>query len=326
MSVMDYTIIGPEEGGILDPKLKEFLETMKAQNAPPVESLPLLEAREASIENAAMRAGELESVTQIEERIIICGDGSFSVRIFTPRGEGPFPIFIYYHGGGWVLCSVDTHESAARSIANAAGCIVVSVEYRLAPEHKFPIPVEDAYASLEWTYQNALDFNGDPERIAVGGDSAGGNMAAVVCLMARDRGGPSIRHQVLIYPVTNLSSLETESYSQYAEGYFLTRSMMEWFRDCYLRDESDRGNIFASPLLADDLSELPPAHFLMAEFDPLFDEGEAYAKRLSAAGIPVKFSRYNGLIHAFIIMGAILPQTKQAIDEIALELQRAFDS
>ncbi len=326
MALLNRTITGPEHGGVLDPIVTQFLKEIEAQNAPPLETLPLAEARQGCKGNILPNGRELESLAKVEDRIIKRDGGSFSVRLYIPEGEGPFPVLIYYHGGGWVLCGVDTHESATCSLANVTQCIVAAVEYRLAPEHKFPIPAEDAYSALQWVYENAADFEGDPKRIAVGGDSAGGNLSTVMCLMTRDRKGPAICHQLLIYPVTDLSSFDRRSYSEYAKGFFLTRAMMVWFRDCYLWDEADRKNIYASPLLAEDLSGLPPAHFVMAEFDPLFDEGEAYAERLIEAGVSVKFSQYNGLIHGFINRGSVIPHAKQAIKEAAAELRKAFDS
>jgi acetyl esterase len=200
--------------------------------------------------------------------------------------------------------------------------VVVSVNYRLAPEHKFPAALEDAYSATKWIAENAADLSGDSNRIAVGGDSAGGNLAASVSLMARDRHGPSIVFQLLIYPVVN-HAFDTASYTENAEGYWLLRDDMRWFWNHYLRDEQDGRNPYASPLRAENLASLPPAFVITAEFDPLRDEGEAYAARLRESGVPVKLTRYDGMIHDFVNIGE-LSQSRVAIDEAAAELRKAF--
>ena len=213
-------------------------------------------------------------------------------------------------------------DSLCRSLANASGCMVASVDYRLAPEHKFPAAVEDAYSATKWIADNATDVNVDSRRIAVAGDSAGGNLAAAVSLMARDRGGPRILYQLLICPVTN-HAFDTASYSENGEGYWLTKEDMKWFWNHYLRTDQDGKNPYASPLLAENLTSLPPAFVITAEFDPLRDEGEAYAARLRKSGVPVKMTRYSGTIHGFINI-ADLRQSRVAIDEAAAELRGAF--
>jgi acetyl esterase len=198
--------------------------------------------------------------------------------------------------------------------------MVASVDYRLAPEHKFPAAVEDSYGATKWVADNAADLGGDPRRIAVGGDSAGGNLAAAVSLMARDRGGPDIAFQLLIYPITN-QKFDTDSYKENGEGYMLTKEDMEWFRNHYLRDQHDEENPYASPLLANSLSSLPPAFVITAEFDPLRDEGEAYAARLKEFDVPVRVNRYSGTIHGFMTI-AELKQRGQAVGDAATELFR----
>jgi acetyl esterase len=268
-------------------------------------------------------AGEPEEVGKVENRTIPGPAGEIPVRIYTPYGQGPFPSLVYYHGGGWVVGDLDGADVPCRLLTNRANCVVVSVDYRLAPEHKFPAAVEDAYAAAKWVVENAPSIQVDPARVAVGGDSAGGNLAAVVALMARDRGGPSLLYQMLIYPVTH-HAYNTDSYRENAEGYFLTKDMMVWFWNHYLRDEQDGKNPYASPLLADNLSGLPPALVITAEYDPLRDEGEAYAERLKAAGIPVEVTRYNGMIHGFFWMPGALEQGKKAIEQAANALKQAF--
>ncbi|WP_077211636.1 alpha/beta hydrolase [Bacillus dakarensis] len=305
----------------LDPQVKFLLEQMEAAGAPPMNTLTPEEARQGTDLRAL--AGEPEEVGKVENRTIPGPGGEIPVRIYTPQGQGPHPVLIYYHGGGWVIGDLDTVDVTCRLLTNKASCVVVSVDYRLAPEHKYPAAAEDSYAAAKWVAENAASIGVDPNRIAVGGDSAGGNLAAVVALMARDSGGPSICYQMLIYPVTN-HSYETASYRDNAEGYFLTKDSMVWFWNHYLREEADGKNPYASPLLAEDLSGLPPALVLTAEFDPLRDEGEAYAARLKEAGVEVESTRYNGMIHGFFWMPGVLDQGKKGIEQAANALRNAF--
>lgn len=268
--------------------------------------------------------GKSVEVAGVEDRSIPGPRGEIPIRIYTPVGAGNPPVIVYYHGGGWVVGSIDTHDAVARELANRAASIVVSVDYRLAPENPFPTAVEEAYAALAWVSQNAESLGGDATKVAVAGDSAGGNLAAVVSLMARDKSGPTIRFQALIYPVTNLSSLDTESYNNFAEGFFLTKEGMEWFRSQYLPGKEDWVNPHASPLLAKDHSNLPPAIVITAQFDPLRDEGEAYVEKLKKAGVQVKLSRYDGMIHGFVSFGDLLGEATEALDEIAAEFKRTL--
>ncbi len=310
--------------GKLDPQAEAYLRQMEQQGAPPLNTLTPAQARETMINNFSVLCGTPQAVANVEDLNILSPAGQIPVRIYTPQGNNPFPILIYFHGGGWVLGNLDIYESACRSLANGASCVVVSVDYRLAPEHKFPVGVEDAYAATQWVADNTNRIKGDSTRIAVGGDSAGGNLAAVVSLMARDRGGPNLAYQLLVYPVTDLSSLDTASYRDYAEGYGLMRTEMEWFGDHYLSQGEDGKNPYVSPLLAQDLSGLPPALVITAEFDVLRDEGEAYANRLKEAGVSVKCTRYNGMIHGFMTMDGVLDRARGAIDEASAELRAAF--
>nr|WP_281427635.1 alpha/beta hydrolase [Mesobacillus maritimus] len=270
-------------------------------------------------------AGIPEEVGKVEDRRIPGPGGEIPVRIYTPEGEGPFPALVYYHGGGWVIGNLDTVEVPCRLLTNRANCVVISVDYRLAPEHKFPAAAEDAYSAVQWVVDNASSIGVDSARVAVGGDSAGGNLAAVVALMAKDKGGPSISYQMLIYPVTN-HNYDTQSYKDNAEGYFLTKSTMEWFWNHYLRNEEDGKNPYASPLLAEDVSGLPPALVITGGFDPLRDEGEAYAEKLKAAGVAVEATRYDGMIHGFFWLPGMLLQGDKAIHQAANALREAFSS
>lgn len=265
-----------------------------------------------------------EANAHIEDRVIPGPGGNLAVRIYRPAAKGPLGVLVYFHGGGWVLNSVDTHDHICRALANAAGCIVVSVDYRLAPEHKYPAAVEDAFAATCWAAANATNFGGDPKRLAVGGDSSGGNLAAVTALLCRDRQGPTLCHQLLIYPVTD-HNFETESYQQNAKGYVLTKRSMQWFWQHYLPNEASGANPYASPLRAD-LHSLPPALVITAEYDPLRDDGEAYAARLKEAGVPVECTQYAGMIHGFLVHMQLLDAGKQAISLAASHLQQAFQS
>jgi acetyl esterase len=261
---------------------------------------------------------------KIEELRIPGPGGEIPVRLYRPRTEGPLPVLVYFHGGGWVICNLDTHDSPCRSLAQEASCAVASVDYRLAPEHKFPAAVEDAYAATCWIAENGRRINLDTSRIAVGGDSAGGNLAAVVSLMARDKGGPPLIHQLLVYPVTDLSTLDRDSYRRHGEGYMLTRDGMAYYRSHYLARETDALNPYASPLLAEDLCGLPPACILTAEFDVLTDEAEAYAARLKKAGVPVRYTCFEGMIHAFFGLAGAVDRTGEAIGEAATALGTGF--
>jgi acetyl esterase len=243
------------------------------------------------------------------------------IRIYRPSDSVKLPVIIFYHGGGWVVGNINTHDNICRRLALKSSFIVVSVDYRLAPENKFPAAANDAYEALWWVSKNADTIGGDPDRIIVAGDSAGGNLAIVVCLMSRDSNGPKIAYQVPIYPQTNMADLNTESYKRFGQGYYLTKPVIEKLIPFYIGDKKDPVNPYVSPLLASDFHNLPPALVITAEFDPLRDEGEAYAKKLLDAGIPVKSHRYSGVIHGFLSFGAILHQANDAINEIASTLQ-----
>lgn len=305
----------------IDPQAWFILKQLESTGMPPMEMLTPELARMADFR---LLAGVPEEVQKVENRTIPVAGGEISVRIYSPAGEGPFPALVYYHGGGWVIGNLDTVDVPCRMLANRAGCVVISVDYRLAPEHKFPTAAEDAYAAVEWVAEHAASIGVDPERIAVGGDSAGGNLAAVVALMAREQGGPTLAYQMLIYPVTN-HSYDTDSYRNNPEGYFLTKNTMVWFWNHYLGDEQDGQNPYASPLLAKDLSGLPPALVITAGFDPLRDEGEAYAARLKAAGVPVEATRYDGMIHGFFWMPGVLAGAHDGINQAANALKQAFN-
>ena len=261
-------------------------------------------------------------MAEVTERTIPGPATALPIRVYRPSIGAVLPGLVWYHGGGWVFGDLDMSDGTCRALANAAECVVVSVDYRLAPETPFPGAVDDAYAAVDWVAEHADQLGIDPDRIAVGGDSAGGNLAAAVCLIARERGRPAICHQVLVYPVTD-HRLETESYQTNGQGYLLTRTSMEWFWGHYLGDQ-DRAHPLASPLLADSLAMLPSATVVTAEFDPLRDEGEAYGERLRGAGILTTITRYHGMIHGFFGMADVIQAGRTARAQVAEELRVAF--
>jgi len=306
----------------LDPQAKAILDQFASMGGPQLHEMSVAQARELILGMVAL-AGEPESIARIENRTVPGPAGEIPIRIYAPVGTAPFPVLVYFHGGGWVIGNLDTHDGICRSLANRVGCLVVSVDYRLAPEHPFPAAPEDCYAATRWLAEHAGSLGGDKGRIAVGGDSAGGNLAAVVALMARDRGGPKLAFQLLVYPVTD-ADFETRSYRENAEGYFLTRADMVWFWTHYAPRQEDRRNPYAAPLRAASLRGLPPALVITAEFDPLCDDGNAYAARLREDGVPVRLSRQDGLIHGFFQMGAVIDRGRASVDEAARALKDAF--
>ena len=246
------------------------------------------------------------------------------LRIYTPLGTGPFPLLVFCHGSGFVLCSLDTHDGMCRNLCAGAACVVVSVDYRLAPEHKFPAGIEDCLYAVRWAAAHASELGTDPTRIAVAGDSAGGNMAAVAALRLRDEGGPALCAQLLLYPVTDYHTPGTPSYEENAEGYGLTRDTMKWFWKHYLSDPAQGAHPHASPLRARDLSGLPAALVITAEYDPLRDEGELYADKLRAAGVPTAMTRYDGVNHGFMFWVGVADKAGAAMNEACEWLRGVF--
>jgi len=246
--------------------------------------------------------------------------------VYRPAGVASgtaLPVLVFYHGGGWVIGDLDTHDVQCRQITAEAGITVVAVDYRLAPEHKFPAAVDDAWAATRWVVAHASELGVDARRVAVAGDSAGGNLAAVVAIMARDAGGPAIALQVLIYPVTDVGA-ESKSYRDFAEGYMLTRDGMRWFTNHYLKSPGEAQDWRVSPLRAASLAGLPPALVITAGFDPLRDEGAAYASRLTDAGVQVDYINYGGMIHGFMPMGKLISTGNRATSHVAASLRQAL--
>ena len=304
----------------LDPQAQTLLDMLaQMPQVPMAEQTP--EMFRASFGMLAAMSGEPDQVASVEDRTIPGPAGEIPVRIYTPEGSGPFPVLVFFHGGGFVIGDLNTHDGACRELCNGANAVVVAVDYRLAPEHPYPAAPDDCFAALQWAHANAASINGDPDRLAVAGDSAGGNLAAVVSLMARDNGGPALRAQILVYPATDLT-MSHPSIEENGEGYLLTKESMDWFMGHYRPDVSD---VKASPMAAADLSGLPPALVITGEYDPLRDEGEAYADRLRAAGVPVVQSRYDGMIHGFFGLRALFDASAKAMDEATRTLRDAFD-
>jgi len=306
----------------LDPQVKALLDQMAAAGQPPFHAGSPADARKA-LGSMVNVFGPGPDVHKVENRKIPGPAGDLPVRVYTPASK-PNGILVYFHGGGWVVGDLESHDYVCRVLTNATGCVVTAIDYRLAPEHKFPAAPEDCYAATKWVAQNAAALGSDADHIAVGGDSAGGNLAAAVALMARDRGGPRIRHQMLIYPVTD-AAMDTPSHNQFtADGFVLSKADMEWFWGHYLASPKDGENPYASPLRAKDLKNLPPAHIITASHDPLRDEGEAFAEKLKHAGNQVKVKRYNGVVHGFFSLQAAVDQGKTATRELADELKASM--
>jgi len=303
-----------------DPQMRAVLDQMKAADWKPTHTLSVAEARRAFKTRVAKGA----PVARTVDRTIPGYGGALPVRIHWPAGNSPFPALVFFHGGGWVLGDLDSHDVTCRSLTNQASCVTVSVDYRLAPEHKFPAAVEDAYVAARWVADHAADLGVDPARLAVGGASAGGNLATVISLMARERGGPALVFQLLIYPVTDAGLDTPSARAVTSDAYPLNRADMEWFWGHYLRDDTDRLDPRASPALALNLAGLPPALVITAEIDPLCDEGERYAEALTRAGVVTTYTRYDGVTHGFVGMEAALDKGRTAVAECARALRSAF--
>ena len=311
----------------LDPQVAAVLDAAKKANLPELWQLTPDDARAEYLRRTNRLKAEVD-IYLSEDREIDGPGGRIPIRIYTPRGlaaDEKLPVLVWYHGGGYVIGDLDTHDWACRALANEAECIVVAVDYRLAPEHKFPAAVEDCYAALKWVANNAPEIHADTSRIAVGGDSAGGNLATVVSILARDDGSPNICFQLLVYPVT-APEPETKSHHAFAEGYLLTRKTITWFFTHYLRSPKDTKDFRYAPLEADDLSSLPPALIIVAGYDPLRDEGVEYAEAMIHAGNRVRLSNYEGMVHGFFLMGGMVDASRHAVSESAAMLRDAFAS
>jgi acetyl esterase len=302
----------------IDPQIQALLD-LRAK-LPPLHTLSVADAREqmAIREIPGVR---IPSVASVVNRDMQGPAGSLPLRIYTPRGEAPFPLMVFFHGSGFVVCDLDTHDSICRNLCAGSDCVVVSVDYRLAPEHKFPAAVDDAVTATQWVADNAPSLGIDAARLSVGGDSAGGNLAAVVALAARDGKGPQLAGQVLIYPATDFA-MAHPSHSELETSVLLTHSVIRWFRDHYLTGVADIHDWRASPAKAATLAGLPPAYVLTAGADPLRDEGDDYAQRLQEAGVPVTHRSFPGQFHGFFTMGKLLQQANVAASDIGAWLKQ----
>jgi acetyl esterase len=302
----------------LDPKIQEMLNAMERSQMPPINQLEPQQAREMLKRMFLGMEIEEIPVSTVEDRDIPGPAGEIPLRVYTPGGDGPHPVLVFFHGGGFVLGDLDTYDPVCRRLCARSGHVVVSVDYRLAPEHRFPAAVEDCLAATQWVAGNADSIGGDPARISVAGDSAGGNLAAVISQRARDgvlEGGPALAGQILFYPVTYQVGPDTASRKENAEGYFLTRDDMAYFGGHYFASVEDAESTDASPANAESLSGLPPALVVTAEYDPLRDEGEDYAKRLEDAGVQTKHTRYDGMIHGFLNFYSVTERSDEVVDQ-----------
>jgi acetyl esterase len=310
----------------LHPQVVGLVQAMAANpDARPIHEQTPKEARDGYRALASM-LGPGPEVASVVDRAIPGPACEIPVRVYTPTGAGPFGVLVFYHGGGWMIGDLDTHDRECRLLCNGAGCVVVSVDYRLAPEHPFPAAVEDAFAALQWVARHARELGGDPSRLAVGGDSAGGNLSAVVSLLARDAGGPALRFQLLVYPAVDLrTDADYRSREQNAEGPFLPWTAVEHFTKHYLGESTARRrDVRVSPLAAGSHRGLPSALVVTAEFDPLRDEGEAYARALEDANVPVRLHRYDGMPHVFFQLSPIVDDGRRLLEEASAALREAL--
>jgi len=300
---------------MLDSAAKVLLDAIASRNIPSFHTLSPTEALAMYRERLFFTQPEQPQVAAVVDLTVPTPEANVGVRAYRPLASAPdqiLPALVYYHGGGHTIGDLDTHDTLCRELCNLSAYAVFSVDYRLGPEHRFPAAVDDGFAALQWIAGHAAELAIKPDHIAVGGDSAGGNLAAVMALMARDRGGPALAYQLLIYPVTDFR-YQTASHAVNGQGYLLTRDVIDYFTDNYLANAEDRRDWRVSPALAEDFSRLPPALVLTAGYDPLRDEGEDYAKRLQAAGNEVEYVCYAGQIHGFITMGRVIAQAREAV-------------
>lgn len=310
-----------------DPPMKAVLDTLASLGAKPIETLSVEQARKQPSPADAVKAllqkqgkpTAPEAVGKVEDRTIPGPGAGIPARIYWPKGDGPFPLIVYYHGGGWVIANLDVYDSTPRALANAVGAVVVSSHYRQAPEHKFPSAHDDAWTAYEWAVTNAAGLKADRTRVAIAGESAGGNLAANVAITARDKKMPAV-HQLLVYPIAD-TGMDTPSYRENADAKPLSKAGMAWFFAKYPRTPADLQDARLALVNVKDLKGLPPATVVLAEIDPLRSEGEMYAEKLRAAGVDVAVQKYAGVTHEFFGMGAVHPKAKQAVAAAAERLR-----
>jgi acetyl esterase len=307
----------------LDPQIQQMRDQRERDAVAPLYTMTLAQARAEDL--AAIRAGggEPEPVFEVEDLVIPGPGGELPLRVYRPAADQALPVLLYFFGGGWVLGTIDTADGVARALANASGALVAVTGYRLAPEHPFPAAAEDCYAAVRWVADNAKRIGADQDRLAVGGDSAGGNLAAAVALRARDAGGPALAGQLLVYPNTDQLA-DDESMRAADDPFLFNHNSVAWYRQHYLAGSADAENPLASPLRAESLAGLPPALVITAEYDPLRDQGEAYAGRMAAEGVAVELVRYPGMAHGFFTMLGTVDASRDAIAQAAAFLQARF--
>ena len=301
----------------LHPKIREFLDTLAAEGGKATELSTPMEVRASALSKWRPEfLGTRPKSGSVKQKFFTGPHADLPINIYTPEGEGPFPAIVYIHGGGWVAGTIEMTEVQHQLVGEECGAVVVSVNYQKAPEHKFPIPFDDCYATLEWVWQNSKALNIDREKIGIAGESAGGNIAAGMALKSRDVNGPKIAFQVLIYPATD-HKFDYPSMIDNAKGYALSTEGMKWYWKQYTSNPGDLENPYCRPMAAKDFSNLPNTYLITAELDPLRDEGFEYSKKLESAGNQVIYKNYPSLIHGFLLMQGFLPEARQAIQEIA---------
>ena len=303
----------------LDPQMQAMRDQRERDGVPPLYAMSLAEARAADLASIRQSGGEPEPVYQVDDLAIPGPGGELALRVYRPSGERPLPVLAYFFGGGWVLGTIDTADGVSRSLANSSGALVVVVGYRLAPEHPFPAAIDDCYATVRWIAEHSGEIGADPARLVVGGDSAGGNLAAAVALRARAE-GPALAGQLLVYPNTDQLA-DDESMRAATDPYLFNRHSVAWYRKHYLASPADAASPLASPLRAASLAGLPPALVITAEYDPLRDQGEAYARRLADEGVQVELSRYPGTAHGFFTMAGTVDASRAAIAQAAASVR-----
>lgn len=316
----------PRRMSDLHPEARAFLDSVDQLPQPPRYALTVESARSA-LKDLFAGTDSYTDLGEVSEFTVPGPADAIPVRLYTPPANPPHPTLVFFHGGGWVVGDLDTHDNVCRALCSGAECAVLAVDYRLAPEHPFPAAVEDAYAALEWVAEYGDRTTLDTNRLAVGGDSAGGNLAAATALMARDFDGPPIVHQLLVYPaVASMTHQEFPSYEENQRGYLLERPGMEWYWERYVQSRVHEGNPYLAPLLASDFEDLPSATVLTAGFDPLRDEGQAYADGLEDSGVPVERHHHDGQIHGFVSLTEFMSAADDALEDLAADLRAAFEA
>ena len=310
---------------MLDPQARALIDLMIERQVPPTHTLPVADARRFYRDRRAFTQPDPPPVGEVRDLQAEGPHGAIPLRLYKPAGAAaaPLPVLVYFHGGGWVIGDLDTHDVVCRTLCAGSGCAVVAVDYRMGPEHRFPAAVDDTHAAVRWVRAQAAALGLDGTRLAIGGDSAGGNLAAVTAIGMRLAAEAPARLQLLIYPATDMRAV-APSHTANGQGYVLTSDSIAWFRDHYIADAAQWADWRASPLLAEDLSHLPPALVLTAGFDPLRDEGRQYADALSAAGVPAQYVCFERQIHGFITMGRVIDEAHTALDLCAASLRRAL--